>query len=336
MRVGILSSNNENAAINSLAKSKLASNRLRLNVFKEAVSNNDEYKILPLDFYEKKEKAEIIIIGKIVEKSGANIYLDDEGHRIENWIKYIVDSKKENSIIILDYTDNLMEVEDKRADFYKNIINYIDLAVVPSHQMKENLEKYFKKKIFIIEEPLEEKIIHYKINNFEKINALWFGHPSNINYLLKSLNKIEVNSLVIVTSNLIESDKQLIKNINKNIHIDFISWTPGFYEKYRLKCNVCLIPSDIKDSRKNGVSNNRLITAFALGLIPIVSNIDSYKKYSQYSLDFDKINGKIDKAKLRYLNKILISEQNIILKKYELENIKIKWLNLLKKENFVS
>ncbi len=329
MKVGILSSNNETNAINSLAHSKLASNRLRLNVFSEALSDKEEYRILPLDFYQKNEKADLIIVGKVVEKSGADIYLDDKGQRIENWTKYIIESKKNNSIIILDYSDNLIEVQDKRSEFYKNLINYIDAAVVPSRQMKENLEKYFDKRIIIIEEPLEEKIIPYKIREFKEINALWFGHPSNINYLLKSLNKIEIKKLTIVTSGLVESDKQLIKNINKNIKIEFIIWEPGFYEKYKLECNVCLIPSDIKDSRKNGVSNNRLITAFAFGIIPIASKINSYKEYSNYFIDLDEVIGKIEEEKLDNLNNKLIKDQNLILKKYELNNIKEKWLNLV-------
>jgi hypothetical protein len=328
MKVGILSSNNPSNSIESLEKSKLASNRLRLRLFKEAVIENN-LTLLPLDFYERNEKADLIIIGKIVEKSGANIYLDDEGQRIDKWIKYISELKNEKSTIILDYTDNLIEATDKRADFYKKIINYVDISVVPSQQMKRNLEKYFKKKIVIIEEPLEEKVISFKNCNFDKIRALWFGHLSNINYLLKSLNKIEIDELVIVTSQLSETDKEIIKKINKNILCRFIIWEPNFYAKNKINCNVCLIPSDVKDLRKNGVSNNRLITAFALGLIPIASVIESYKDYSEYFLDFDKINNMINKNELMLIGEKLINNQNKILEKYSNENIKIKWLNLI-------
>lgn len=326
MKIGILSSNNENNDVESLSKSKLASNRLRLNIFKDAALDKSENIVLPLDFYEKGNKADLIIIGKIVEKSGANIYLDDEGQRINKWIRYIQNAKKENTKIILDYTDNLIEVSDNRSDFYRHIISQVDIAVVPSQQMRENLQKFFNKKILIIEEPLEENVVAFKDDNLDKIKALWFGHLSNINYLLLRLNKLDVDELTIVTSNLSQINKQNIIKINNKIKYKFINWEPNYYKKNDLNCNICLIPSDVNDRRKNGVSNNRLITSIALGLIPIASVVESYQEYSNYFMDIDSINdNKININRLNELKNILKIKQMDIIEKYSVENIKLKW-----------
>jgi len=79
--------------------------------------------------------------------------------------------------------------------------------------------------------------------------------------------------------------------------------------------------------KKNGVSNNRLITAFAMGLVPAVSPIDSYKPYREYYYNLDE-NLTINKTQLKILNQKLISEQMDIIKDYTSIKIMEKWRNL--------
>jgi hypothetical protein len=328
MKFGILSSNNFTSNLNELAKSKLASNRLRLDIAKDAAQKKN-YEVLNLDFYLKKEYADIFLIGKIVPQSGSKKFIDDQGDRIDNWLRYINEYKNSAKKIILDYTDNLIEVSDIRSNFYKNILNHVDICVVPSSKMKENLKNYFPKEIVIIEEPLEIKISNYNVTNFDNISALWFGHLTNINYLLKILYKnININYLTIVTSKISSEDQIKIKSINSSLEINFIEWEPNFYENNNLKCNVCLIPSDINDVRKNGVSNNRLIAALALGLVPLVSSVHSYKEYSNYYLDIESINCYNKNNYINTYNNI-IKNRDLILSEYSKEKIITKWFDIL-------
>ena len=44
-------------------------------------------------------------------------------------------------------------------------------------------------------------------------------------------------------------------------------------------CHVALIPSNAGDPRKNGASNNRVVTALALGLVPMATIIESYREF---------------------------------------------------------
>ncbi len=250
MKIGILSSNNLTARIDELRKSKLASNRLRLDVAKEAAVSLG-YEILALDFYNTKQLIDILIIGKYVHKSGANIFLDDDGSRMNRWLDYIKFSKKNKTNIILDYTDHLIEMSDERSIFYKKVLDFVDLIIVPSVKMKKNIEKYFKGNIKIIEEPLEVEVSHFKEQTFEKVNALWFGHPTNLMYLFKYIEKnSKIASLKIVTSELNEKDKKAIRGLNQELSIDFFTWEPNFYSQHNFNCNVCLIPSNLDDSRK--------------------------------------------------------------------------------------
>lgn len=328
MKIGILSSNNLTARIDELGKSKLASNRLRLAVAKEAAVSM-AYEILALDFYNTKQLIDILIIGKYVHKSGANIFLDDDGSRMNRWLDYIKFSKKNKTKIILDYTDHLIEMSDERSIFYKKVLDFVDLIIVPSVKMKKNIEKYFKGNIKIIEEPLEVEISHFKEQTFEKINALWFGHPTNLMYLFKYIEKNnKIASLKIVTSELSEKDKKAIRGLNQELSMDFFTWVPNFYNQHNFNCNVCLIPSNLDDSRKNGVSNNRLITSFALGLVPIATLVESYSEFSEYIINIDNENH-LEKNSLINLNKKLLINQKEIISAYTLVNIKNKWSEII-------
>jgi hypothetical protein len=301
---------------------------MRLNVAKDAAVMAG-IEVPQLDFYNKNIDVDYLIIGKFVYQSGANLFIDDDGSRMQRWMHYIEAVKRKKSKIILDYTDHLLIAEDNRSDFYRSVLQFIDVVVTPSERMKENISKYFKGEITIIEEPLEVDIIPVKVNDFEEISALWFGHPTNLKYLFNFLTKNKhVEKLKIVTSPINEKEKVLIKNINKKIKIDFYEWEPNFYSKLKLDCNICLIPSDINDMKKNGVSNNRLITAYALGLIPIVTVVKSYEDYRPTLIDIDQINA-FDKKNLIDLNRILKEKQENIVEKYTSDKIKKKWLNLL-------
>ena len=329
MKLGILSSNFLTNNIDELSESKLASNRMRLNVAKIAALDAGIY-VPPLDFYKSDMKVDCLLIGKYVYQSGANIFIDDDGSRGLKWTEYIKKSKSEKIKIILDYTDHLIISEDNRSNFYDEILPLIDIVVVPSERMKENLASYFNGKISIIEEPLEVEKIPVRYDDFSIIKALWFGHPTNLKYLFDYIkNDSFIHKLKIVTSQLNETEKKLIKNINKNIQIDFYIWEPNFYSKFKIDCNICLIPSDINDFKKNGVSNNRLITAYALGLLPIVTIVKSYESYKFALINIDDHNA-FEKENLIRYNKIVKESQEKIIENYSLNVIKQKWIKLIK------
>lgn len=328
MKLGILSSNFKTNLLHELENSKLASNRMRLNVARKAAENN-HIEILPLDFYNQMDDVDCLLIGKYVHASGANKFIDDDGTRIKKWLRYIEYSKVKGTKIVLDYTDHLIIVEDLRSQFYQKVINFVDIIIVPSNMMKKNLSNFYKGEIEIIEEPVEVEIEKIEIKNFDNINALWFGHPTNLNYLLKILIKLnKISNLNVVTSNLSQKEKNLIQDINKNIKIKFFEWEKDFYKNYKIDCNVCLIPSDLMDAKKNGVSNNRLITSFALGLVPILTPVESYKEFSNYYCDISNIQN-IDKFTLEKIYNKIIDDRKEILNKYSIDCIGKKWCDVL-------
>ena len=324
MKLGILASNFKTVNLSELSLSELASNRMRLNLAKEAALIK-KYEIPQLNFYNEIEKVDFLLIGKFVSESGSKSFYDDDGTRLEKWCKYIEFSKENNTKIILDYTDHLLIVQDDRAKFYNRILPYVDIVVTPSLKMKKNISSYYFGKVEIIEDPIEIEINNVKNDSYEQIDALWFGHNVNLVYLLNFINKSnKINKLKIVTNKLINKDKSFIEKLNKEIEFKFIEWELDFYKKNNLNCNICLIPSDISDEKKNGVSNNRLITAFALGLLPVATVVESYSEYRNNFINIDEFQS-YNSIGLQKFNEKLKANQNSIIEKYTKIKIIDKW-----------
>ena len=94
-----------------------------------------------------------------------------------------------------------------------------------------------------------------------------------------------------------------------------------------------IIPGDINDDRKNGVSHNRLITSFALGL-PVVAT--KYDSYLEFKYQFADIDNKKEFTNFLVNPSLFLSHTKMAQKKvekYTKENLALKWLDLINYEN---
>lgn len=91
-----------------------------------------------------------------------------------------------------------------------------------------------------------------------------------------------------------------------------------------------IIPGDISDERKNGVSHNRLITAFALGLTVAATRYESYLEFDHQFVDIDnksEFKNFLQNPSL-YSSRAEMAQKKV--KLYTQENVAKKWLNLIK------
>ena len=72
-----------------------------------------------------------------------------------------------------------------------------------------------------------------------------------------------------------------------NLNIRFQLWSIENMLKASAHVSGVIIPGDISDDRKNGVSHNRLITAFALGLPVAATRYQSYLEFDHQFVDID-------------------------------------------------
>lgn len=307
--------------VDELSKSNLASIRMRAGL---VASNAKNIEIQFSAGDQVNPIADIVVVGKI----GG----DSQNGRANLWINQISDANKKSKIIILDYTDHRLEsINSPMGVFYKNALPFIDKSVVSSSRIAHLLAKSFHKEITVIEDPIEIKITPPKIGvpNGE-VTLLWFGHATNISYLV---NYLQNNFLcdekfnLIVLSNLpgLEILALHQKRLRSTLRIELAEWSLQNMINASKICHGCLIPSDLNDLTKAGASSNRLITAFALGLPVSADVLDSYAPFLDYFHDIRSTPLSVFLNHLSSYNKKIELAQQTIVPMFSQEELIKKW-----------
>ena len=247
------------------------------------------------------QKIDFLLIGKVSGKDDSAVRLFSEA--ILGFAEAV---QKNNGLVGVLYSDNLLTSKvNSTKEFYQKIINLCDIIMCPTKTLKKHCYHNLKsKKLFhIIEDPCFVKRQKFRplSPQEETIRIAWFGHESNISFLIKELPTITSNldqmhnyEIAILTSEqgiklAYQAAQSIIKN-SKNIKIKFkfSQWAknrqPTQLEKFLGKSHLSIIPSDPRNSRKNGASHNRLVDSIQSGCIGIASPIDSYRELKRCAL----------------------------------------------------
>jgi len=310
-------------SLDPIFKSNLASMRLRIGPAIKGL----------LDHGEKVTFGEAIIgyPNKIViTKIGGN----NIQSRQNQWLQQIEKAKLSGAKIFMDYTDHHLGFESNMSDFYRNVLCMVDVATTSSRRMQQNLAMHYSGDIKLLEDLIEFLPQDVKPVN-KPTTLLWFGHASNIEYLIsfiKSGFKTGDQIRLIILSNAAGleyfSRAQLVSKAE--IHIQLITWSPESLLHASKLADACIIPINNADPKKNGASSNRLITALALGLPTAAGALDSYIDFEQYYVD---INGEEFRALIedpsKFHNRVKLAQLNV-LPNFSAQGITRKWIELLK------
>lgn len=309
-----------------LKNSNLASTRLRTSVACLYLKKNG-YDVTFGDTINKDR--DLIVIGKV----GSDV------KRFDYWMNQLLKCKNNGSQIYLDYTDNHLGFKSSMSQFYSSFIEVCDHIIVPSLKMKDNLFNYWEGPTTIIPDAIEVKIVPPRDKKSDTCNLLWFGHASNIEYIINLLeNKSIINNKnfhLTVMSNLngLELFKGSIKNKVQLENVTLLNWSKELMQSKALYADISLIPSSIIDPKKSGVSSNRLLTSLALGLPTLATNMPSYQAFSEYFLDIDKFSIEYMIENLKEQQSLVLKAQNELLDQFTEVSIGQSWLNLIKNTN---
>ena len=255
---------------------------------------------------------------------------------INKWLEIIINHRKNNKKLFFDYTDHHLIRQNFLSDFYRKTIKENDHIITSSNKLKKNIKNFKNfKNITVIEDILEIDLQKIKKNN-QNSTFLFFGQPSNLQYLFNLIptwDNSKEYSLIIQTSleglKIIQEKSRFIQKPN-NLNINLQLWSIENMLKASEIVSGVIIPGDINDERKNGVSHNRLITAFALGLPVAASRYESYLEFDNQFVDIDNKSEfeNFLKNPSLYSNGVEISQKKV--KNYTQDNIAKKWLNLTK------
>ncbi len=265
-----------------LSKSMMASIRMRAGL----VARNKNIINIEMSAGDEIELASTtIIIGKI----GA----DCELGRSKYWLDQLTRAKQEGKRIVLDYTDHhLAHKTSPMRPFYAQALSLVDEAVVPSDLMKSHLKEYFDAPIHVIADPIEIPITppYLRASDNSVRTLLWFGHATNIKYLMNYLSDhtlCDANFNLIILSNDVGLKTFVTTPLTSKgqIHVDLKLWSIKEMCTAAQYSDVCIIPSDSSDPVKSGASSNRLLTSLALGLPTLAENLDSYNPFNAFYSD---------------------------------------------------
>lgn len=314
----------DNLTEESIVNANLASIRMRLGV---AILGSKQTNF-NISYGQNIVDADFIIIGKI----GAT----NNSLRENLWLNQIEEQKKIGKKVILDYTDDHLNFKSPMTSFYERSLPYINFAIASSTFLADKLKIKTNLSVEIIPDAIEVPISRPKINQNNSKNIFWYGHASNINYLINFISKLrnlkQKTTLFILTNEQgIVIFNQTKFNTDKNLSIQLGLWSIQAMINTSKFCDLIIIPSDPSDPKKAGVSSNRLITALALGLPTAATLMDSYKEYNQYFMDIDseKFIELIDNPN-KFHNQVLEAQDKII-PQFTQEAISQKWINFFEK-----
>jgi len=252
---------------------------------------------------------------------------------VNTWVEIINLHRDNGKKIFFDYTDHHLDKETLAGQFYRASLNSNDQIITSSEKLKNHLSPNFKN-ITIIEDPIEIQI--EKVKKSKESSFLFFGHHTNLKYLFNLINnwnsKIQSNLIIQTSEEGMDEIRNQSQHISKppNLNIQFQLWSIENMLKASTNVSGIIIPGDISDDRKNGVSHNRLITAFALGLPVAATRYQSYLEFDHQFVDIDnqtEFENFLQNPSL-YSSRVEMAQKKV--KNYTQENIAKKWFNLIK------
>jgi hypothetical protein len=252
---------------------------------------------------------------------------------VNTWVEIINLHRDNGEKIFFDYTDHHLDKETLAGQFYRASLNSNDQIITSSEKLKNHLSPNFKN-ITIIEDPIEIQI--EKVKKSKESSFLFFGHHTNLKYLFNLINnwnsKIQSNLIIQTSEEGMDEIRNQSQHISKpsNLNIQFQLWSIENMLKASTNVSGIIIPGDISDDRKNGVSHNRLITAFALGLPVAATRYQSYLEFDHQFVDIDnqtEFENFLQNPSL-YSSRVEMAQKKV--KNYTQEIIAKKWLNLIR------
>lgn len=260
--------------------------------------------------------------------------------------------KSRNIPTAITYCDNsAAALRSPISTLYQSLLHHGDHIIFPSQTMMNFGQQWAPKnstqKHWVIEDPCFLPAQPFRtLSETDTCKIIWFGHNSNLKYLMDNLTSIIHNCNTNYTYELtILSDegscmcaKKHFENTSNigNWKLRLVKWDtknqPFQLGKELNRSHICLIPSDPKDPRKSGASHNRAVDALISGCAVVAAPLPSYVELRKSLILSDQysaaINFVIDDYK-RLTKKWSVTRENDLKRFMPRQNIS-SWEKLIK------
>ena len=243
---------------------------------------------------------------------------------------------KGKGVIIISIFDDWNFENKVRSKLNLPIAKNSNFVISKTNSAANEILKHTSLKSLIIPDP-----IRFNAGSIPKtiklpLEACWFGMHTNhdtILYELNELDKINIKIKLTIISNTFEKFESFIKTNNlKNIILKFIKWN-NRSDIDILKNDIVLLPYP-NDSKRLIKSSNRIIDSINLGRFTVLSNVDQFSEFKEYTY-FGKISDGLIWLLDNYEDAYLRTEagQEYVNKHYSIKAICNIWLKLFKEIN---
>lgn len=238
----------------------------------------------------------VCIIGKIRTKGEKNVQAQAMAQ-----LALLSRLKRKRVPIAIIYSDHMEKWHPSSREMYRDFLELSDHVIFPCNAIQKKCLQWIPniKSFSVIEDPWQVEQRPFRAEKSKEINAIWFGHETNLPFILKLLKdlqkyaqtrKISINLTLLTSQWGLNKYNQIIDKFNgsKWITIIKIAWDtnnqPFQLQNELEKATFSLIPSDPENPHKSSASHNRLVDSVRAGCITIASPLESYIELNKVAL----------------------------------------------------
>jgi hypothetical protein len=208
---------------------------------------------------------------------------------LEPWYRLCVTAKDHRCPLVIDISDYPFKKAPVIQSFYSEVLKICDAVVANSERMADLMAPHVSRRPLVIEDAILGPTRNPEFAPARRLGLLWFGHPTNLQYLVSCLNSLAQFAtqrpcgLTLLTEGEAGAEK-VTQDINTRfapaLQARFEEWTLESMASLLLKSDLVLIPNDPSNPLKAGVSANRIAETFRAGRFPVASPMPSYLPFS--------------------------------------------------------
>lgn len=257
--------------------------------------------------------------------------------------------KRKGVPIGLIYSDNIaLDDASSRSEMARDMIEYAHMVIFPSKAMERIGKELIEpgKRMGVIEDPWQVSEHPFATQSREReTRIIWFGHSSNAKYLLDVMEELlsartSSNTRIFTAM----SDRVTLMIIRDKLHslrlknrwqIRLVEWVhdrqPEQLDRELAWNHIAVIPSDMNDPKKRGVSHNRAVDAIRAGCITIASPMQSYRELEGCLLLGNNFGDLVSKACTDFseLSREFEANRDRVLQRFSPESNMERWKNVI-------
>ena len=252
--------------------------------------------------------------------------------------------------LICTYSNHVKHTNKANKELHLDFLKLADHVVFPCNAIKNKCLEWVPeiKDYSVILDPWQVSSAPFRKRKTKEIDALWFGHRSNLCFLVSLLQDLKksaeiknkkINLTILTNEWGLNRYSEILEKIHDEnvLNIKKVKWNddeqPMQLEQELRNSAFCLLPSNPENSNKAYASHNRLVDSVRAGCIAIASPLESYLELSKIAIvgsDIIKLlhlaDEQYERLTIKYSN-----NREEALSKFSPENNRLSWKRCISK-----